>query len=270
MCNLESSSHNGPVVYIAETRVAMGNRAARDIGNEIRARLRKQPSVRMVFAAAPSQSEMLSALCKESDIEWSRVTAFHMDEYLGLPLTSPQHFGLWLQQTVFDRLPFAAAHLMDPGIDPIQAAAEYAARLKKEPIDIVCCGIGVNGHLAFNDPPADFCDPLTVKIVELDAQCRQQQVDDQCFVTLSEVPTHALTMTVPAMLGAHSIFCTVPGTQKRDAVRRALEGAIDPMCPASALRRHRCCTIYLDRDSAAELCSQSRIAIIGRGSARKT
>lgn len=256
MAILESSSPNGLVVHVAETRVAMGNLAAREIASEIRACLRRQPGVRMVFAAAPSQSEMLAALCKEQEIEWSRVTAFHMDEYIGLPGRAPQRFGRWLRSAIFDQLPFAAAHLMEPGDDPQQAAADYGAKLKEAPIDIVCCGIGVNGHLAFNDPPAEFGDPLIAKVVDLDARCRLQQVDDGCFATLSEVPTRALTMTVPALLAAHAIFCTVPGSQKKDAVRRALEGVIDPMCPASALRRHPRCTIYLDRDSAAELSSQ--------------
>jgi glucosamine-6-phosphate deaminase len=244
---------SGPVVHIAENRVDLGLRAAGEIASEIRARLKKQPGVRMVFAAAPSQSEMLTALSKERDIEWSRVTAFHMDEYIGLPTGAPQRFGVWLQNAIFDRLPFAAVHLMEPGDDPAHAAGKYAAQLNEAAIDLVCCGIGVNGHLAFNDPPADFDDPLTVKVVELDEQCRQQQVDDACFAELSEVPTRALTMTVPALMAAGAIFCTVPGALKRHAVRDALMGPIDPMCPASALRRHPRCTIYLDRESASEL-----------------
>lgn len=142
---------------------------------------------------------------------------------------------------------------MQPSGDPAQAAADYAAKLKAAPIDIVCCGIGVNGHLAFNDPPADFDDPLTVKVVELEAQCRQQQVDDGCFAAISDVPTHALTMTMPALLAGHAVFCTVPGAAKKEAVRSAILGPIDPMCPASALRRHPRCAMYLDRDSAADL-----------------
>lgn len=248
----EGSAPNRVVVHIAETRAAMGSEAAREIGSEIRACLRKQLGVRTIFAAAPSQREMLAALCAEKDIEWPRVTAFHMDEYLGLPPHAPQRFGTWLRHAIFDRLPFAAVHLIDPGDDPEQTAADYAAKLKQAPIDIVCCGIGVNGHLAFNDPPAAFDDPLTVKVVALDEQCRQQQVDDGCFATLSEVPHRALTITVPGLLAAHAIFCTVPGALKRDAVYRALRGPITPLCPASALRRHERCTLYLDRDSAPE------------------
>lgn len=253
MSAIKTLSINGVAVHVAESRAAMGNRAAADIAREIRACLQKQPKVRMVFAAAPSQSEMLAALCKEKDIDWSRVTAFHMDEYLGLDVGSPQRFGIWLKHAIFDHLPFGAVHLIEPDGDPVQVAADYAAKLNAAPIDIVCCGIGVNGHLAFNDPPADFDDPLTVKIVELDPQCRRQQVDDGCFAALGDVPTHALTMTVPALLAGHTVFCTVPGAAKKEAVRRAILGPIDPMCPASALRRYPRGALYLDRDSVADL-----------------
>jgi glucosamine-6-phosphate deaminase len=252
MLTLNPSSSNAITVHIAESRIAMGAQAAADIANEIRVRLANHAGVRMIFAAAPSQSKMLAALCQEKDIDWPRVTAFHMDEYIGLPIDAPQRFGLWLRRAIFDRLPFAAVHLLDPGEDPMQTAADYAAKLNAAPIDIVCCGIGSNGHLAFNDPPADFNDPLTVKAVELDAQCRRQQVDDACFATLNEVPTRALTITVPALLAAHALFCTVPGAMKKEAVRRTLLGPIDPMCPASALQRHPRCTLYLDPDSASE------------------
>jgi glucosamine-6-phosphate deaminase len=207
----------------------------------------------MVFAAAPSQSEMLAALREEKDIDWQCVTAFHMDEYLGLPAGAPQRFGLWLRRAIFDHLPFAAVHLIEPGDNPEQTAADYAANLNAAPIDIVCCGIGSNGHLAFNDPPADFEDPLTVKAVELDSQCRQQQVDDGCFATLNDVPTHALTVTIPGLLAGHALFCTVPGASKKEAVRRTLCDPINPMCPATALREHPRCTLYLDPDSAGEV-----------------
>lgn len=250
---MDNSSLNGHAVHVAQSRVAMGNEAAAAIGDEIRACLRKQAGIRMVFAAAPSQAETLAGLCREKDIDWTRVTAFHMDEYLGLEAGSPQRFGTWLRRVIFDHLPFAAVHLIEPGEDAARSAEGYAAKLNEAPIDIVCCGIGVNGHLAFNDPPADFDDPLTMKAVNLDMQCRQQQVDDQCFASLDEVPAGALTMTVPALLAGRAIFCTVPGASKRDAVRRALLGPIDPMCPASALRLHPRCTVYLDEDSASEL-----------------
>jgi glucosamine-6-phosphate deaminase len=243
-------------IYVGESRREMAARAAADIANEIRARLKTQSGVRMIFAAAASQSEMLAALREQKGIDWRGVTAFHMDEYLDLPADAPQRFGLWLRRAIFDHLNFAAVHLIEPGDNPAEAAANYAAKLNAAPIDIVCCGIGTNGHLAFNDPPADFNDPLTVKIVELDARCRQQQVDDRCFSTLREVPTRALTITMPALLDAHAIFCTVPGSNKREAVEHAITDPIGPDYPATALRRHPRSVLYLDPDSAGSLLRQ--------------
>lgn len=265
---LKDSSLDELDIHIAESRTAMGARAAADISHEIRARIERQSGVRMIFAAAPSQNEMLAALREEKGVDWSRVTAFHMDEYLDLPADAPQRFGLWLRRAIFDHLDFAAVHLIEAGGNPAEASASYAAKLNAAPIDIVCCGIGTNGHLAFNDPPADFNDPLTVRIVELDAPCRQQQVDDRCFSTLREVPTRALTVTIPALLDAHAIFCTVPGSNKKEAVRRAILDPIGPACPATALRRHPRSTLYLDPDSASSLVGKFPLGQTSRVSAR--
>jgi len=231
----------------------MAARAAADIASEIRALLAKQDGVRIMFAAAPSQSEMLLSLAQASGIDWPRVSGFHMDEYLGLAADAPQRFGAWLRRTIFDRLPFGAVHLIAPGDDPNRTAADYAAKLNAAAIDIVCCGVGVNGHLAFNDPPADFNDPLTMKIVALDERSRQQQVDDKCFAFIDDVPSHAVTVTIPALLAAGAIFCTVPEPQKNDAIRSMLERPITPLCPATALRLHPRCTLYLDPGSAGEI-----------------
>jgi glucosamine-6-phosphate deaminase len=231
----------------------MGRAAARDVADALRRRLAGADHVRIVFAAAPSQTEMLDALVAEEGIDWRRVSAFHMDEYIGLPKTAPQRFGVWLGQHVFGRLPFGAVHLLEPDPDPEACARDYAARLAEAPLDVVCLGIGVNGHLAFNDPPvADFDDPLDVKIVELDDVCRQQQVDDGCFAAFDAVPTHAVTLTIPRLLRADRLFCVVPGPAKRDAVRRTLNDPVGPACPATALRGHRDCTLYLDRESAPD------------------
>lgn len=240
-----------PGIAISETRDAMGRAAASDIAAALRERLARQDRVRMVFAAAPSQAEMLDALVTARDIDWRRVIAFHMDEYLGLPAHAPQRFGVWLTRHFFSRVPLGAVHLIGQESDPDREAARYTALLAGAPIDFVCLGIGVNGHLAFNDPPvADLHDTKQVKIVELDAICRQQQVDDECFATLSDVPTHAITLTIPRLLGAHQLFCVVPGAAKRAAVEQSLYGPIGAACPASALRTHPRCTLYLDRDSA--------------------
>ena len=238
-------------IAISETRDAMGRSAASDIAAALRERLARQDRVRMVLAAAPSQAEMLDALVSERDIDWRRVIAFHMDEYLGLPAHAPERFGVWLTRHFFSRVPLGAVHLIGQESNPDREAARYTALLAEDPIDIVCLGIGVNGHLAFNDPPvADLRDPKQVKIVELDAICRQQQVDDKCFAILDDVPTHAITLTIPRLLDAHQLFCVVPGAAKRAAVEQSLYGPIGAACPASALRTHPRCTLYLDRVSA--------------------
>lgn len=246
-----SLSSNPVSIHVGASRSAMGARAAADIATEIRTLLGKQEHVRIMFAAAPSQSEMLSSLTQELGIDWSRVSGFHMDEYLGLTANAPQRFGYWLRRAIFDRVPFGSVHLIDASDDPNQASAAYAAKLNAATIDIVCCGVGVNGHIAFNDPPADFYDPLTVKIVVLDDRSRQQQVEDKCFASMHEVPSQAITVTISALLAARSIFCTVPGRQKNEAIRHMLNGPITGLSPATALRLHRRCTLYLDPDSAA-------------------
>lgn len=243
-------SFNPLSVHVASSRSAMGARAAADIASEIRALLARQQGVRIMFAAAPSQSEMLQSLTGSPGVEWSRVTAFHMDEYLDLAVDAPQRFGAWLRRTIFDHQPFGAVHLIETDGLPSQIAADYAVKLNAAPIDIVCCGVGVNGHLAFNDPPADFRDPHTVKVVALDERSRQQQVDDKCFASIQNVPTHAVTVTIPTLLAAHTIFCTVPGAQKNCAIRDMLERPVTSLCPATALRLHPRCTLYLDRESA--------------------
>lgn len=232
------------------SRAAMGEAAAHDIAEALRARLTASAGARMIFAAAPSQDEMLTALIAEPGIDWGRVTAFHMDEYIGLPDAAPQRFAAWLQEKIFGRLPFAAVHPIRPEPDADAAASQYAALLNAAPIDIVCLGIGVNGHLAFNDPPvADFDDPADVKIVALDDICRQQQVDDKCFTDFASVPARALTLTIPRLLRAERLFAVVPGPQKREAIRNALFGPVSTACPGSILRRQDNCTLYIDAGS---------------------
>lgn len=238
-------------VLTSANRADMGRAAANDVAEHLRQLLAKQDCVRMIFAAAPSQSEILAELARAPGIDWSRVEAFHMDEYVGLAPDAPQRFAKWLEGAIFSKLPFAATFPIIPEPDADAAANAYAAALNKAPIDIVCLGIGVNGHIAFNDPPvADFSDPLDVKSVELDEVCRQQQVDDKCFACFDDVPTHALTLTIPRLLRANALFCVVPGAQKRDAVLATLNGPITTQCPASILRGHQNCTLYLDNESA--------------------
>jgi glucosamine-6-phosphate deaminase len=240
-------------LHIASSRQQLGQLAAEDIASELRRRLAEQQEVRMIFAAAPSQNEMLNELMRQPDIDWRRVTAFHMDEYLGLPEGSPQLFHEWLRRTIFDHLPFKAVHLIQPGQHPERTCREYAALLQRSPLDLCLLGIGTNGHLAFNDPPADFCDPEAVKIVTLDAVCRQQQVDDECFGSFEDVPMQAITLSIPVLLSAKRLFCCVPGELKATAVRSMVHDPISGLLPATALRLHPNCTVYLDPDSASLL-----------------
>jgi glucosamine-6-phosphate deaminase len=157
---------------ISATRKELGKQAATDIARAIHARLQTQSHVRIIFAAAPSQSNMLQALIQESGIEWNRIIAFHMDEYIGLPSGAPQRFTVWLRRAIFDRVPFASFHLIQPGDDLDQTCRDYPHKLLASQIDFVLLGIGANGHLAFNDPPAGLKDPLPVKVVTLDDVCR--------------------------------------------------------------------------------------------------
>lgn len=232
------------------SRDEMGRAAAADVSQAMKAILADRGSLRIVFAAAPSQNELLDYLAADKDIEWGRVTAFHMDEYIGLDEDAPQRFSTFLDTRLFSRVRPGTVHLIDGSADPAAECERYAALLQEAPIDIVCLGIGENGHLAFNDPPvADFNDPKTVKIVELDDMCREQQVRDGCFDRFREVPETAMTLTIPTLLSGGRLFCIVPGPTKRSAVTQTLEGPITTACPASILREHPNCTLYLDRDS---------------------
>ncbi len=234
-------------------RASMGRAAGTDVAAYLRDLLARQAGVRMIFAAAPSQTEALAALVAAPGVDWSRITAFHMDEYVGLPSGAPQRFAAWLDAHLFTKVPFGVVRRIGPEPDAGAAADGYAALLAEAPVDVVCLGIGVNGHVAFNDPPvADFRDPLAVKIVELDDVCRQQQVDDGCFPDVASVPTHALTLTVPRLMDGGRLFCVVPGPAKRPAVTATLHGPIETACPASILRTHPDCTLYLDADSTPE------------------
>jgi glucosamine-6-phosphate deaminase len=244
----------GLTTIVLPDRSSVGRRAASDIATEILRKLSYQPLVRIVFAAAPSQREMLEALRLEQRIDWSRVSAFQMDEYVDLPAEAPQRFALWLKAVFFDHLPIGHVHFLETDCDPQQRARDYAQLLGAAPIDLVCLGIGMNGHIAFNDPPvADFEDKEAVKVVELDDECRRQQVLDECFASIDEVPRRAVTLTVPRLLNAERLFCVAPGASKSEAIRRMITGPISPACPATALKSHPNCRLYLDPASASLL-----------------
>jgi glucosamine-6-phosphate deaminase len=238
-------------VHIAKSRAELGQLAAHEIGKALREGLRTKTRLRLILAAAPSQSDMLAALRLEPEIDWTGITAFHMDEYIGLPADAPQGFANWLKREFVDQLPLARFEPINPGNNAEAACERYAALLTEDPVDVVLLGIGTNGHLAFNDPPADLDDPLPVKVVTLDTMCREQQVLDGCFPTLDAVPHRAITLTIPTLLAGRELFCCVPGRHKSAAVRAALESPISGDCPATALRTHPRCTLYLDRESSS-------------------
>jgi glucosamine-6-phosphate deaminase len=237
-------------VRVYADRRAMGAACGAAAAATFRELLAKQGRVRAIFAAAPSQNESLATLVAAPGIEWPRVTAFHMDEYIGLPPDAPQKFSTFLRRAIFDRVKPGEMHLIDSGNDPAAECKRYGDLLREAPIDIVCLGIGENGHIAFNDPPvADFADPQVIKVVKLDDACRQQQVNDGCFPSFAAVPTHALSLTIPTLMSGKHLFCAVPGPTKRAAVQRTLSGEISTECPSTILRRHGDCTLYVDRDS---------------------
>lgn len=242
-------------VKIYDTREKMGEGAAADIHAKMLELLSQKAEISMIFAAAPSQNETLAALLTYTDIDWQRVNAFHMDEYIGLPADAPQRFGNYLREHIFAHAPFKSVHYIDSSADMEAECARYTALLCAHPVDIVCMGIGENGHIAFNDPGvADFADALTIKPVPLDGVCRQQQVNDGCFACINDVPTHALTLTVPTLFAGGALFCSVPAKTKAAAVREMLTTEqIDEHCPASILRRHPCAVLYCDADSASLL-----------------
>ncbi len=242
-------------VRIYGTRSEMGKSAAHDIKMKICELLSEKSEINMIFAAAPSQNEVLKALAEDGEIEWERVNAFHMDEYIGLSKNAPQAFGNFLREHIFGLVRFKSVSYIDITARDAEAEAKrYGELIKRYPCDIVLLGIGENGHIAFNDPPvANFNDREYAKPVRLDEPCRIQQVNDGCFESLSEVPTHAITLTVPALISAPYLFCVVPAKTKANAVYDTLNGDIGEHCPASILRTHDNAVLYLDSDSASRL-----------------
>lgn len=243
---------DNPNAWVYQNRTEMGRAAAAMVAQKIAGLQTQQPFVNIIFAAAPSQNEFISALIKNETINWQRVNAFHMDEYIGLPPNDARTFASFLKEKIFDRLPFHAVNYINGNAADVAIECErYAALLNDYPTDIVCMGIGENCHIAFNDPPvAEFNDPLKVKQVTLDAECRQQQVNDKCFDTLDEVPTHAITLTVPTLMAGKYIYCMVPGEKKAKAVYNTLRAEINEHCPATILRRHTNAVLFFDEDSA--------------------
>lgn len=240
-------------VKIYDSRKSMGIEAAKEAVDLIKELLRNKPEVNMIFAAAPSQNEFLAALIEDKEIQWNKVNAFHMDEYINLAPEAPQGFGNFLKDRLFSKVDFKSVNYLNGNAEDIEAECKrYSDLLMAYPTDIVCMGIGENGHIAFNDPHvAFFNDEKLVKVVDLDEKCRNQQVNDGCFSTIDEVPTHALTLTIPALMLPKYVFCIVPAKTKANAVYNTVKGEIAETCPASILKTHDSAVLYTDQDSAS-------------------
>ena len=239
------------LVKVFSDRAEMGIVSASEAAEYLKRLLAEQEEIGVIFAAAPSQNEFLAALISDSEIDWTRVNAFHMDEYIGLDPVHPAGFRNFLRERVFSRAAFKTVNYLNGNAsDPKAEAARYGKLLDDNSPEVCLMGIGENGHIAFNDPPtADFNDKAKVKIVKLDEHCRMQQVNDGCFETIGQVPTHALTVTIPGLMAAKALFCMVPAPTKADAVCDAINGPVSTSCPASILRTHENARLYLDADA---------------------
>lgn len=240
------------IVYTELDAEALGVAAAQDAAARIRELAQHFPVVSVVFATGASQLKMLRKLTCVPDVPWERVIGFHMDEYLGISAAHPASFRRYLREELVDRVPLREFRYIEGDANEPEAfCRRYAAALREHPPQLCMLGIGENGHLAFNDPgEADFDDPETVRIVKLDAVCRQQQVNEGWFASMDDVPKEAITLTVPALMGIPELIACVPGKRKAAIVRRFLSETISPDLPATILRRHGNVRIYLDRDSA--------------------
>jgi glucosamine-6-phosphate deaminase len=240
-------------IKILANKETLGRAAAEQAANSLRHAIREQGMARIIAATGASQFEFLDELTIAPGIDWARVEVFHLDEYVGLPMTHPASFRKYLFERLINKTGITQYHLLDGENDPKRAAARVGAELQKKSIDLAFAGIGENAHLAFNDPPADFTIDDPYLIVELDEACRQQQVNEGWFATLADVPKRAISMSVRQLLRSKEIIVVVPEERKARAAKNSLEGEISPLVPASILRTHLNSTIYLDKDSAALL-----------------
>jgi glucosamine-6-phosphate deaminase len=242
-------------IDVSETKDEMGRKAAADGAALIRAALAERGAAHVIVATGASQFEMLAALVAEPEIDWGKVAFFHLDEYVGMPMSHPASFRGYLKQRLVDKLPAppAAFHYLDAESHCEATCRELGDLIRQHLIDVAFIGIGENGHLAFNDPPADFETEAPYIVVDLDEACRRQQLGEGWFPTLDDVPKQAISMSVRQILKSASIVCTVPDERKAKAVQGAVEGPVTPEVPSSILQQHERTTIYLDRPAAGLL-----------------
>ena len=233
-----------------DSRNAMGEAAGKEAAAYLAQRIAEKGEIWVIFAAAPSQNEMLATLAASAEVDWTKVHAVHMDEYVNLPADHPAGFGNFLDRAIFKKVPFASVDYITTTKTPDQIVEDYTKILSEHHIDACLMGIGENGHIAFNDPHvADFNDSAKIKKVDLDLMCRTQQVHDGCFGSLEEVPEYAMSLTIPTLFGADRLFCVVPAPTKANAVKATVNDAISEACPATIMRRHPDATLYVDPDS---------------------
>lgn len=241
------------ILKVFDDKLSLARAAADHAVRGIRPAIANHGSARVVAATGASQLKFLDALTKTDGIDWKRVELFHLDEYVGLPSNHPASFRKYIQERLIDPTGIANYHLLDGTGNPTEVIRDIDVAVSRAPIDVAFTGIGENGHLAFNDPPADFETDQPYIIVQLDAACRKQQVGEGWFSGLSDVPERAISMSIRQILKAKEILCIVPDARKAKAVQACCEGEISPMAPASILRTHSNTTIYLDRQSSALL-----------------
>jgi glucosamine-6-phosphate deaminase len=248
----------GMRVSVFPDRLSLARAAAADAASRIRAAIAALGHARIVAATGTSQIAFLEQLRGEAGLEWSKVELFHLDEYVGLPADHPASFRKYLRERLVQPAGISRFHPIDGGRDPLDVCEELGRELALRPIDVAFVGIGENGHLAFNDPPADFDTEQPYLVVRLDDACRRQQVGEGWFTAIHEVPERAITMSIRQILKSRAIVAVVPEARKAAAVRRCLEGDLSPMAPASILRTHQDTTLFLDVESAALLPRESK------------
>jgi glucosamine-6-phosphate deaminase len=241
-------------IHVYDTKVEMGQAAAMRAATELQSAIAKRDEATLILATGASQFEMLAVLVTLA-VDWGKVTVFHLDEYIGLPATHPASFRRYLRERFADRVPgLRAFHYVDgERADPEVECRRLGALIRELPIDVACIGIGENGHLAFNDPPADFDTDEPYIVVNLDETCRRQQLGEGWFPTLEAVPRRAISMSIRQIMESRAIVCTVPDARKAIAVKGAVEGPVTNMLPSSILQEHPCCDLYLDRPAATLL-----------------
>jgi glucosamine-6-phosphate deaminase len=255
----ESSIRSGEQVQVEifETKQELGMAAGRDAAAIINRAIREREVAYVIAATGASQFEFLDALTLEP-IDWTKVTFFHLDEYVGLPESHPASFRRYLKERIVSRVHPLAFHFIDSEVDDVHGECRRVGQLiTQQTIDVAFVGIGENGHLAFNDPPADFDTGEPYIVVNLDNACRQQQVGEGWFKSIAEVPTQAISMSIKQILKSREILCIVPDERKAEAVKAAVELNVNPMHPASILQKHERVTLYLDHASSSLLSNRS-------------